>query len=436
MFINPNFAAYAAYDMFMSVAKANAGLLSAGFAAAAALTPVEEPRRFLNANAVMWGRAAKDFPEPPFDITSATINGKKVAVSEEVVMSRSFGNLIRFNSDTDIYKPKALVIAPMSGHYPSLIRATVQGLLDEGLNVWVTGWANPSEVPMCEGDFGLDEYAEHLESFMTKVGPGTHMVAICQATPLAAAVAASMEEDNSPFAEESITLVAGPLDTRIEPTVVNELAQKNSIEFFQNMITTVPSGYAGAGREVYPGFMQLMAFMSMNPERHIMAHANMFFDLWKGDNAAAEKTMRFYDHYFAVSNMSKKFFLQTVQQVFQEHLLPRGEWYVRGRKVNLGAITKPIFTIEGEKDDICSQGQTEAIHDLCKNSRRHDHRLIPDVGHYGAFGRKATPLIARFIGAVDVDNRLKMAEESPDTGSMPPNFGHIAGGVNQPLAVP
>jgi len=434
--------AYAGTDFFKKSTQAWAGLLSAAFDAAAKFTPSEEWRRIPQAASIMWGRAAKEYTKPPFDITSATVNGRKVAISEEVIAGKSFGDLIHFKPESDNGNPKVLLVAPMSGHYSSLVRTTAQGLLDEGLDVHVTDWSNARDVPLSEGTFGLDEYIEHVQSFMTKIGPNTHVVAVCQSTVPVLAAAARMEEDDSPFKPASLTLIAGPVDTRISPTEVNKFAKKFPIEWFQqNLITTVPSGYAGAGRRVYQGNTQLGAFISMNPGRHFMAHINMFCDLAVGKTAEAQKAMGFYDHYFAVADLDEDFYLGTVRKGFQEHQLAKGELHVRGHKVDPSFIKSPLLTIEGERDDICGIGQTQFAHELCKNveERRRAHHLIPGVGHYGAFGRKATPVIGAFIQAMEaeggVDNRLKSRGESPDSGQVPHKSAHSGEGINHSPAL-
>lgn len=283
-------------------------------------------------------------------------------------------------------------MAPLSGHFATLLRDTVRVLLPEH-DVHITDWANARDVGLWHGQFGFDEYVEHLVTFLEAMGPGAHMVAVCQPCVQALAAAALMAEDDNPCQPRSMTLMAGPIDTRINPTKVNELATGRPIEWFeQNLIARVPWRYPGAARRVYPGFVQLTAFMSMNAERHVKAQIDLYRAMANGDTEQAETIKTFYDEYFAVLDLAAEFYLETVQWVFQEHRLAKGELDWRGRRVNPRAIRRTaLFTVEGERDDICAIGQTVAAHDLCTSLRpyRKKHYMQAGVGHYGVFaGRR------------------------------------------------
>jgi polyhydroxyalkanoate depolymerase len=282
-----------------------------------------------------------------------------------------------------------LVIAPLSGHFATLLRATIRTMLPEH-DVYITDWHNARDIPLEAGRFGFDEYIEHLIRFMEKIGPGGHMVAVCQPCVAALVAASVMAQGDHPAQPRSMTLMAGPIDTRINPTKVNELAKSHDIGWFERtLIGRVPGRYAGGGRKVYPGFAQLAAFMSMNIDRHMKAHRELYDNLAKGEEEKSAATKAFYDEYFAVLDLAAEFYLETVQQVFQDHLLPLGQLTYQGRKVEPAAIRRTmLFTVEGEKDDICAVGQTLAAHDLCTSLRpyRKRHHLQPGVGHYGVFG--------------------------------------------------
>ena len=283
-------------------------------------------------------------------------------------------------------------MAPLSGHFATLLRDTVRVLLPEH-DVHITDWANARDVGIWHGRFGFDEYVEHLIWFLRAMGPGSHVVAVCQPCVQALAAAALMAEDDHPCQPLSLTLMAGPIDTRINPTKVNELATGQPISWFErNLIARVPLRYPGATRRVYPGFLQLTAFMSMNAERHIKAQVDLYKAMAKGERAEAKTIKDFYDEYFAVLDMTAEFYLETVQWVFQEFRLARGQLDWRDRRVHPKAIRRTaLFTIEGERDDICSIGQTVAAHDLCTSLRpyRKKHYMQAGVGHYGVFSGQA-----------------------------------------------
>ena len=340
----------------------------------------------------MMSRATLTHRRPTFGIDEIRSGNETVPVHEEEVLATPFGTLLRFAKEGMGPQPKVLVVAPLSGHFATLLRDTVRVLLPEH-DVHVTDWANARDVGLWHGQFGFDEYVEHLVTFLEAMGPGAHMVAVCQPCVQALAAAALMAEDDNPCQPRSMTLMAGPIDTRINPTKVNELATGRPIEWFeQNLIAHVPWRYPGAARRVYPGFVQLTAFMSMNAERHVKAQIDLYRAMANGDTEQAETIKTFYDEYFAVLDLAAEFYLETVQWVFQEHRLAKGELDWRGRRVNPRAIRRTaLFTVEGERDDICAIGQTVAAHDLCTSLRpyRKKHYMQAGVGHYGVFaGRR------------------------------------------------
>ncbi|MDP2372125.1 polyhydroxyalkanoate depolymerase [Reyranella sp.] len=340
----------------------------------------------------MVSRATLSHRRPSFGIDEITVGNKVVPVREEEVLATPFGTLLRFAKEGSPPQPRVLLVAPLSGHFATLLRDTVRVLLPEH-DVHITDWANARDVGMWHGRFGFDEYVEHLIKFLEAMGPGAHVIAVCQPCVQALAAAAVMAEDDNPAQPRSMTLMAGPIDTRISPTKVNELAMGKPISWFeQNLIARVPLRYPGAMRRVYPGFVQLTAFMSMNAERHIKAQVDLYRHLAKGEEAQAATIKVFYDEYFAVLDMTAEFYLETVQWVFQEHRLAKGELDWKGRRVNPRAIRRTaLFTVEGERDDICAIGQTVAAHDLCSSLRpyRKKHYMQAGVGHYGVFsGRR------------------------------------------------
>jgi polyhydroxyalkanoate depolymerase len=281
-----------------------------------------------------------------------------------------------------------LLVAPLSGHFATLLRGTVRTMLPEH-DVYITDWHNARDIALTHGRFGFDDYIEHLIQFLEKIGPGAHVVAVCQpCVAVLVAVAVMAQTDN--FAQpRSMTLMAGPIDTRVNPTKVNGLANSKPIEWFeQNLIASVPWRYPGAFRRVYPGFVQLAAFMSMNIERHMKAHRDLYDNIAKGEHEKAQITRAFYDEYFAVLDLTAEFYLETVRLVFQEHALPRGTLEWQGERVDPRAIKRTmLLTVEGERDDICAVGQTAAAHDLCGGLRPYlkRHHMQAGVGHYGVF---------------------------------------------------
>ncbi|MCK8784822.1 polyhydroxyalkanoate depolymerase [Roseomonas sp. NAR14] len=338
---------------------------------------------------------------PDFGISRVRVGNRIVDVREEVAHTTPFGKLLHFRKDIDVRQPRLLVAAPMSGHFATLLRGTVRTLLQDN-DVYITDWTNARDVPLSAGRFDLDAFVDHIITFLEVMGedpngqgtegPGSHVLAVCQPTVPVLAAVSVMAQTRSRFQPRSMTLMAGPIDTRISPTKVNELAREHPIEWFErSMIDTVPWRFQGAGRRVYPGLTQLTAFMSMNMERHMRAHLNQYKALVEGELAAAEAHRRFYEEYFAVMDLPAEFFLQTVKAIFQDDDLPLGRMKHHGETVRPAAIRRTaVLTVEGENDDICSVGQTMAALDLCEGipvtMRR--HHLQTGVGHYGVFNGK------------------------------------------------
>ncbi len=329
---------------------------------------------------------------PPFAIDSVRIGNRDVPVTETPVLSTPFGTLLRFSKDLARKQPKVLLVAPMSGHFATLLRGTVRTLLLDH-DVYITDWHNARDIPLDDGKFGFDEYIEHVIQFLEHLGPEAHVVAVCQpAVAVLAAVAVMAQHDNR-AQPRTMTLMAGPIDTRLSPTKVNVLAKEKPIEWFEkNLIGRVPPRYPGAKRRVYPGFMQLTAFMAMNLDRHARAHLSQWENLAKGDDEKAQLHRAFYEEYNAVMDLPAEFYLETVERVFQTHDLPLGKMTYKGELVNPGAIRRTaLFTVEGEHDDICAIGQTMAALDLCSGigPDKKRYHLQTGVGHYGVFnGRR------------------------------------------------
>ena len=344
--------------------------------------------RSMAAGAEMVCRTRLTHERPAFGIDDVVVGARSVPVMEEPALVTPFGTLLHFKKDANVVQPRVLLVAPMAGHFSTLLRDTVHTLLPDH-DVFITDWHNARDIPRDAGRFGLDEFVDHIVRFLDHIGPGGHVVGVCQPCNALVATVALMSEQGHAAAPRSMTLMAGPVDTRINPTEVNELATSNPIDWFErNLIAAVPGRYRGAYRRVYPGFMQLSAFMSMNLTRHIRAHLDLFEHLAKGEDEKAATTRKFYDEYFAVLDLPAEFYLETVQRVFQEHRLARGLFDWRGRRLDARAITDTaLLTVEGEKDDICAPGQTLAAHDLCTSIKPHkkQHHLQPGVGHYGVF---------------------------------------------------
>jgi poly(3-hydroxybutyrate) depolymerase len=376
----------------LAPARLAAGLSNGALSLAPAWLGGTPPLSHIAASWELLMRAGLTHQRPDYGIRDVVVGAEAVPVAEETVVATPFGDLVRFRKEGVSDQPRVLLVAPLSGHFATLLRGTVQTLLPDN-DVYITDWRNAREAPLAAGPFGFDEYVAHVVAFLETIGPGAHMIAVCQPCAHALAAVALMAEDDNPATPRSVTLMAGPVDTRISPTKVNELATNRPIEWFeQQLISTVPARHAGAGRRVYPGFVQLMAFMLMNLQRHVDAHVDLWTDLVLGRREQAHATKTFYDEYFAVLDLTAEFYLETVSRVFQQHLLPKGELTWRNRRVDLRAIRKTaLMTVEGERDDICSVGQTLAAHALCSGifANRKRHHLQPGVGHYGVFsGRK------------------------------------------------
>ncbi|MGC6330419.1 polyhydroxyalkanoate depolymerase [Rhizorhabdus sp. FW153] len=330
---------------------------------------------------------------PAYRIASALCGNGEVPVREELIAATPFGDLLRFAKPAQaVEQPKVLLVAPISGHFATLLRNTVEVLLRDH-DVYITDWKNARDVPMSAGDFGFDDYVDHIVHFLEEIGPPVHMVAVCQPCVPALAAVALMSEDANPACPRSLTLMGGPVDVRINPTAVNDLATGNSFEWFEeNLIHNVPLRYEGRGRRVYPGFLQLSAFMAMNSGRHFEQHRTLYQHLADGEEEQARAIRDFYDEYFAVLDLTAEFYLETIDRVFQRALLAKGELEHRGRRIDCGRIRRTaLLTVEGERDDICAVGQTAAAHDLCSGLRPHmkRHYLQAGVGHYGVFsGRR------------------------------------------------
>jgi polyhydroxyalkanoate depolymerase len=350
-------------------------------------------------------RAALTYKRPAYGIDMVKVANDDVAVTEEVVHRTPFCSLLHFKKAQPIVQPRVLLVAPMSGHFATLLRGTVQTLLIDH-DVYITDWHSARDVPLGKGQFGLDDFTEHLITFLEVMGPRVHLIAICQPCVSALAASAIMCEDKHPASPASLTLMAGPIDTRVSPTKVNDFATSRPLEWFErHMISHVPLRCAGALRPVYPGFVQVMGFVSMNLERHIKSHLELMEHLANGDYEKADAIRTFYDEYFAVMDLPAEFFIETIRAVFQEYHLPLGRLTYYGRPVNPSAISRMgLLTIEGERDDICSVGQTVAAQDLCSGVRQYRkvHHLQAGAGHYGVFsGRRWTnqiyPLLRDFI---------------------------------------
>lgn len=346
----------------------------------------------LAAGAELFERMTRRYGKPEFGIETTLVGGTRCAVSEKVVWERPFCRLLHFDRDLPAQRtyndPKVLLVAPLSGHYATLLRGTVEAFLPRH-DVYITDWVDARNVPVAAGDFDLDDYIDYIRAILQRLGPDTHVVAVCQpGVPVLAAVSL-MEEDDDPAIPTSMILMGAPIDSRIAPTEVNAFAEGKELGWFRrNVIKTVPFPNAGFMRPVYPGFLQLSGFMGMNINRHIDAHKDYFNHLVDGDGDSAEKHREFYDEYLAVMDMTAEFYLQTIDTVFLKHSLPSGTMMHRGRRVDPSKVTRcALLTIEGEKDDITGRGQTRAALELCSNldDDLKTHYEQPRVGHYGVF---------------------------------------------------
>lgn len=364
--------------------------------------------RMIAAAAEVLERVTDRYEKPAFGLDHTVIDGRTVPVVEEIVSDLTFCKLLHFKREAPgLNDPKLLLVAPLSGHYATLLRGTVEALLPDH-DVYITDWTDARNVPLFDGPFHLDDYVEYVIAFLHHLGEGTHVMAVCQPSVPVLAAVALMNADNDPCAPATMTLMGGPIDTRESPTQVNQLAMTRPLKWFEdNVIHSVPGIYPGMGRRVYPGFLQLTGFMTMNLERHIGAHVKLYEHLVEGDGDSADAHRSFYDEYLSVMDLPAEYYLETIDRVFQRHLLPKRQMMVNGRLADPAAITRTaVMTVEGELDDISGIGQTRATHLLCNNlpEAMHGHYEQAGVGHYGIFnGRRwreqVKPRIASFIRA-------------------------------------
>jgi poly(3-hydroxybutyrate) depolymerase len=383
------------------------------------------------ASAELFERATRRYGKPEWGITSTLVGGARVPVHIAEVWQRPFCRLLHFVRQFERVpnrpQPKLLIIAPLSGHYATLLRGTVEAFLPNH-DVYITDWADARTVPTSSGRFDLDDYIEYIVSILHFLGGNTHVIAVCQPSVPVMAAVSLMEAGDDPFVPNSMTLMGGPIDTRINPTVVNKVAEQRGVDWFRrNVIAKVPFPHAGFMRDVYPGFLQLNGFVTMNLDRHIQAHRNLFTHLVQGDGDSAQKHREFYDEYLAVMDLAAEYYLQTVETVFVRHALPKGEMTHRGMKINPADIRRvALLTVEGEHDDISGVGQTEAAHRLCVNlpEDRRAHWLQPNVGHYGVFNgsrfrAEIAPRIADFVmthNTVASSRKSRAANDATSSG--------------------
>lgn len=367
---------------------ANAERILAAWGSNATASPIKKMAAYYEIVALAGFTHAR----PDYGIKTVEVRGETLAVTETVVLDTAFCSLLRFSREGGEDAPKVLLLAPMSGHFATLLRGTVRTLLKD-YQVYISDWKNARDVPLSEGSFDLDDFIGHVIRFIKFLGPHAHVMAVCQPTVPALAAVALLAQDQDTDQPASLTLMAGPIDTRIAPTAVNKLATDHPLEWFaQKMVGTVPAGLKGSGRRVYPGFLQLAAFMSMNLERHAKSFADLFKHRLEGDLEKADTIRDFYKEYFAIMDLSGEFYLQTIERVFQDAALAQGRLAYRGRLIEPRAIRRTfLLTVEGERDDICAIGQTMAAHDLCSGLRPYmkAHHMEPGAGHYGVFnGRR------------------------------------------------
>lgn len=348
--------------------------------------------RVVAASCELLERTTRRYRKPEWNLPFTQIDGEAVAVRPVPVLHRTFGDLLHFERDCQREDPVVLLVPPMSGHYATLLRGTVEALLPDH-EVYIADWRDAGQVPLTCGTFDLDDYIVYIRDFLNFLGPDTHVMAVCQPSVPVLAAVSLMAAEGDPNQPLSMILMGGPIDTRVNPTAVNEVATRHSLGWFErNVVHTVPIFYPGGGRRVYPGFLQLGGFIGMNLDRHVDAHLKMFSHMVRGDGDSAEQHHQFYDEYMSVMDLPADYYLQTVRTVFQEHALPRGLMTFRGQRIDPGAIRKTaLMTVEGERDDISGPGQTKAAHDLCTGLApgKRRHYLQPKVGHYGIFnGRR------------------------------------------------
>ncbi len=403
---------YNAYEMQRSMLAGASAMANFG---AGLLQNPANPFAYLGGGSIVgsalevFAHASAPRGKPAFGLHSTIVDGREVAVTEEIVLRKPFGQLKRFRREGVEGGPKLLIVAPMSGHYATLLRGTVERMLSSA-DVHITDWRDAKLVPLSDGRFDLDDYVDYLVEFLEAMGADgsgrAHMLAVCQPSVPAYATAALMSARNHPLRPATLTMMGGPVDTREAPTAVNTLATKRPHAWFeQNVIVTVPMTYPGAGRQVYPGFLQLAGFMSMNLGNHMISHWGMFKHLIQGDDDGADATKDFYDEYRSVCDMTSEFYLQTIDVVFQTHALPKGEYIHRGERIDPGAITDiGLLAIEGERDDISGLGQTKAALTLATAlpDAMKQYLMADSVGHYGIFNgskwrNKIAPVVEQWM---------------------------------------
>lgn len=399
-------------------------------------------KKHMNATVDLSERAVRDYENQGFGITETYINGDPVAVNEQIVEGQDlpYGSLLHFQRETELQQPPVFIVAPLSGHYATLLRDTVEKLLPNH-DVYISDWKNARDVPIEHGDFGLEDYTRYVKNWIEALGPKINVLAVCQSTVPTIAAISRLAEDDSPNQPLTMTMMAGPIDAGAAPTAATELADNKPIEWFENnLLAQVPGSrdsngqltYRGAGQIVYPGFMQLTAFMSMNMDRHIKSHLKLYSHIVGGDSDEAEKIQKFYDEYFAVLDMSGRFYIDTVEQVFQDKRLSRGEMQFEDRTVLPKAIGKTaLLTVEGANDDISAPGQTTALHAWMSGlaPRSQYHYTDPKAGHYGVFsgnsswGENIAPRISALTYETARQNGIEY--DTPSTHSklvMPDNY--------------
>jgi polyhydroxyalkanoate depolymerase len=404
--------AYQAYADMVVPLQATACAAAASSAAWPGLLPTNSQAREFGAFQAWMALARLTHQRPSFGIDAVQLDRQVVAVSGEVVHRTPFCPLLHFRKDIQPIQPRVLLVAPLAGHFATLLRGTVVTMLAEH-DVYITDWHNARDVPLADGPFGFDDFVGHLVRYLELLGPGAHVVAVCQPTVATLAAVALMADDGSPAQPRSMTLIAGPNDTRVNPTRVDQWAVRTPLAWFDDLIDLVPMRFPGAMRRVYPGFLQLGAFMSMDLRRHVSALTDFYNYRVQGDTGKAEVIRAFYANYFATMDLPAEFYLDTVSRVFQQHALPLGNLLIAGRRVDPRAIRHTaLLTIEGEKDDICAVGQTEAAHEMCSSLPPYmkTHYMQTGVGHYGVFaGRRWETQIYPIVREVIHDSELRRA---------------------------
>jgi len=425
---------YSLYELgHLSVAPLRIAALMQSSVLRSPLNPIADTEiaRTAAAASDLFESMTRRYRKPDWNLPTTVVNGVEVAVTPTEAWGTPWCKMVHFERDAEALvkargertDPTVLIVAPMSGHYATLLRDTVSAFIGEH-EVYVTDWSDARMVPVIAGRFDLNDYIDHVMGMLRALGPDTHVVAVCQPGPLVLAAVSLMAQEDDPCAPATMTIMGSPIDARKSPTAPNKLAETRDLDWFkQNMIHTVPALYPGAFRRVYPGFLQLASFMGMNLSRHVDAHNAYFQNLVKGDGDSTEKHRDFYDEYLAVMDLSEEFYIQTLEEVFQKYTLANGTMMHRGKRVDPGAITKTaLLTVEGENDDISGIGQTQAAHDICVNipeTMRRDY-IQPGVGHYGVFsGRRFRteiyPRMREFIRAFQSRNarraKLKVVSE-------------------------